>query len=227
MKLFGKELNLVILDVDGVILDIVACFERNFEAAALRLGLPLEPFREHIEALRNGEIRGYASLLEGVQGIWPGLTEHEAAYFSRVFREEEKKSPYPPIHGSVQTINWLRRHGIQVALCTTNDEDSLFHRFYSAGVNMLSFAAWSTFESGHPKPDPRALDPIFHKLEVPREEAVYVGDWFPDLDAARGAGVRFIAVLSGGVPHHAFIREGVPDSHIIERLAYLPQLLTL
>jgi phosphoglycolate phosphatase-like HAD superfamily hydrolase len=87
------------------------------------------------------------------------------------------------------------------------------------------FAAASTWEGGHPKPDPKALDPIFAALPVPREHAVYVGDWYPDIDTARGGGVRCIAVLSGGIPRHAFRREGIPEDHILARLQDLLSLV--
>jgi phosphoglycolate phosphatase-like HAD superfamily hydrolase len=60
---------------------------------------------------------------------------------------------------------------------------------------------------------------------MPREQAVYVGDWYPDVDTARGGGVRFIAVLSGGIPRHAFLREGIPEDHIIARLQDLLRLI--
>jgi len=88
----------------------------------------------------------------------------------------------------------------------------------SGELHPEGFAAASTWESGHPKPDPKALDPIFTGIPVPREHAVYVGDWYLDVDTARGAGVRFIAVHSGGIPRHAFLREGIPEDHIIARL---------
>jgi hypothetical protein len=37
--------------------------------------------------------------------------------------------------------------------------------------------------------------------------------------------VRFIAVLSGGIPRHASLREGIPEDHIIARLQDLLSLV--
>jgi phosphoglycolate phosphatase-like HAD superfamily hydrolase len=62
-------------------------------------------------------------------------------------------------------------------------------------------------------------------LPVPRHHAVYVGDWYPDVDTARGGGVRFMAVLSGGIPRHTFLREGIPEDHILDRLHDLLRLV--
>ena len=76
------------------------------------------------------------------------------------------------------------------------------------------------------KPDPAILLPIFQAIPVSLEEACYIGDWYADIEVAHAAKIRFIAVLSGEVPRHAFVREGVPEDHIIPRLADLKTLVT-
>ena len=225
MQLFGKPLELVILDVDGTILDLWAYFRRNLVTAAQRLSLPIEPIDEYLTNVRLGTIHGEAALSDGVRKSWPWLTLEQAHQYSAYFREEERQTPYPPIPGAIEAIQWLRAQEIPVALCTTNDVKTLEHRLHAAGIDPSWFASASTGEYEYRKPHPRAFDPIFEKLKVSRETAVYVGDWYPDIEAARGAGITFVAVLSGGVPRHAFVREGVPEDHIIERLSVLPSLV--
>jgi hypothetical protein len=39
--------------------------------------------------------------------------------------------------------------------------------------------------------------------------------------------VRFIAVLWGGIPRHAFLREGIPEDHIMARLQDLLRLVQM
>lgn len=227
MKFLGKLLEALICDVDGVILDLRRYFKQNFVNAAIQCGLPPDPFIEYLTLLDAGAIRGHASLSRLIREFWPGLDAAKAAEFRECFRNEERINPYPPIAGSIETIHWFRERGIPVAICTTNDRKTLKHRFEAAGIDLEWFAAISTWDDGHPKPDPRALDPIFAKVRVKRKHTVYVGDWYPDLEAARGAGVRFVAVLSGGIPRWAFLREGVPNSHILNRLADLPKIIEL
>ncbi len=225
MKLFGKPIECVILDVDGTILDLWACFRQNLVTAAERLSLPIKPIDEYLVSVRLGTVRGEASLSDGVRKFWPWLSLEQAHQYSAYFREAERRAPYPPVAGAVEAIHWLRKH-VPVALCTTNELPTNDHRLRAAGINPAWFAAASTGEYAHRKPDPRAFDPIFKRLGVSRETAIYVGDWYPDMVVARDAGVRFLAVLSGGIPRHTFIHEGVPDDHIIERLADLPKLIT-
>ena len=227
MKLFKKIVKLLILDVDGVILDLVKYFKQNFSAAVIKCDLPLEPFTEYLELLWAGRTRGHSGLNHGIREFWPWITPEKAAKFRECFRNEEWINPYPPIEGSIETIHWFRERGIPVAVCTTNDRETLHHRFEAAKIDPSWFAAMSTWESGHPKPDPRALDPIFSIVRVPPKHAVYIGDWYPDLEAARGAGVRFVAVLSGGIPKWAFLREGVPKHNILNQLSDLPKLIEL
>ncbi len=226
MKLFGNPLELVILDVDGVILDLMACFQKNLEAAASQADLPIAPIKDYFTAVAAGMRHHHAGFTQAVRDWWPGLDDGAVRRVEQYFRAEERRNPYPPVAGATEAIVWLRARLIPVALCTTNNQETLTHRLKAAGINPGWFATASTWESIHPKPDPRALDPIFGSMTVPRSHSVYVGDWYPDLEVARGAGVRFIAVLSGGIPRHAFIREGVPGDHIIERLADLPKLIT-
>ena len=225
MRLFGKPLQLVILDVDGTILDLWACFRHNLVTAAERLSLPIEPIDEYLTNVRLGTVRGEAALSDAVRKFWSWLTLTQAHEYSVCFREEEQRTPYPPVTGAIEAIRWLRQKDIPIALCTTNDAPTLEHRLNAAGINPLWFATASTGEYQYRKPDPRAFDPIFEKLHVAREAAVYVGDWYPDVEASRGADISFVAVLSGGIPRHAFVREGVPDDHIIERLADLPKII--
>lgn len=225
MRLFGRPLRLVISDVDGVILDLVASFKKNLTAAAQQLGLPPEPIEQYLADVAAGSKRGYASLSEGIREFWPHLSKLASDEYVVCFRKIEYESPYPPIAGSVETIRWFCDRGVPVALCTTNDIPVLKRRMEAVGLPLSTFAALSTWESGTPKPDPRALDPIFAAIPVKREDAVFAGDWYPDLKTARGGGVRFVAVLSGGIPKSAFLEEGVPENHIISRLSDIRYLV--
>lgn len=225
MQLFGKPLELAILDVDGVIVDVTECLRDSMTIAAERLALPVTPIHDHFDASWDGD-PWWGGFQDRIHMIWPHLDADGVLAYAWRFQEVRREKPWPAIEGSIETIHWLRSRGLPVALCTTNDLPTLEHQLSAVGIEPSWFAALSTWESGHPKPDPLALKPIFDAVAVSREESVYVGDWWPDLRAARGARVRFIATLSGGVPRAAFLREGVPEDHILERLADLPKLIT-
>ena len=225
MKAFGKELKLLICDVDGVLLDLMACFPKNFCDAAREFGVSDEPIKQYLRDVGLGLTQGYASLSKCISTLYPRLSEIEVQKFKKIFHKKDEKNPYPPVSGSRILIRKISE-SIPVALCTTKGFLDLKNHLEYAKFKMNWFSYISSWETGHPKPNPRALTIITDSLKIPKENALFVGDWYPDLVVARGGGVRFIAVLSGGIPRHAFVREGVPDDHIIERLVDLPKLIT-
>ena len=162
MQLFGHPLKLVILDVDGVILDLMAGFAPHLEAAAGQLHLPIEPIRAYLAAVHYGARQSYANLPEAIQAWWPSLSPCDRRHFVEYFRTIERVHPYPPVEGSLETIHWFRRQQIPVALCTTNDRQTLTYRLHSAGMDPGWFAAASTWESGPPQARPQSPRPHLH-----------------------------------------------------------------
>lgn len=225
MKLFGNPARLFIFDVDGTLLDLLACFQKNLEQATQKMMLETWPIGKYLEGVFAGQIKGEPNFSKLIKKLWYRLKEKEIAIFERHFREEESSNPYPALDGSREIIRWLLKQQVFCALCTNNPLNILIERLLAADFNPMWFAAISTLDCGFAKPDPRMFEPIFQAVPVPKREAVYVGDWYADFEAARAANIEFIAVLSGGIPRHAFLREGVPEDHIIERVSDLQYLM--
>jgi phosphoglycolate phosphatase len=58
------------------------------------------------------------------------------------------------------------------------------------------------------KPDPEGLFLAIKKLGVEKEQVWYVGDSLVDAKAAKQAGIKFVAMLSGTVSKEIFEAEG-------------------
>lgn len=227
MKLFGKPLELVILDYDGVVLDLMARYWDILASVATEKGYPLEPIEQYRLGHYNGTRRGSPRFRVVVQELWPHLSDEAAMAYYWAFRAEEERIGYPPVLGSIGAVRRLKERGLSVAVCSMNDERAMTWKLKMAELDVGSFDSVVTRErAGCDKPDPRILDPIFSDVPVPRSSAVYIGDWYADIELCRAASVPFIAVLSGGVPRHTFVEERVPKDHILERLADLPKLIT-
>lgn len=227
MKLFGKLLELVILDFDGVVLDLMARYWEILEIVAQAHRLNPDSIQQYREGHYNGTRRGSPRIRGTVQELWPHLGDEAATACYLAFRAEEERTGYPPVPGSIETIRWLKERGVSVALCSMNDQRAMGWKLKMAELDVSSFDSVVTRErAGCDKPDPRIIDPIFSDVPVPKAKSVYVGDWYADIELCRAARVPFLAVLSGGIPRHAFIREGVPEDHIIGSLADLPKLIT-
>ncbi len=73
------------------------------------------------------------------------------------------------------------------------------------------------------KPHPAPLKLALARLRIQPQECVYVGDSPEDIEMARRAGVRAVAVL-GPFPNHARLRAAQADA-LLESLAELPDIL--
>ena len=219
MQILGMLVDLVILDVDGVILDVLKVLRQNLEAAASCLGMPLAPIAASLEQIAQGKMRIKGNAHDSTRMLWPELDEEQVNRYVDCFYRIERTRTYDPIEGSLEMISFFRMHRVHVALATNNPKDVLESRFVTAGIDPAWFVAVVTRDNTYYKPHPRTFDPIFEAVSISREHALYVGDLQSDWDTARGAGVSFCAVLTGGVPRHAFIEEGIPDTHIFGRLS--------
>jgi phosphoglycolate phosphatase len=78
--------------------------------------------------------------------------------------------------------------------------------------------------AGRPKPDPAMLLEGLTRLGVAKDESVYVGDMWIDVDAARAAGMPVWLVLGGAAGGKSATAAG-PDK-VLSGFAELRELLT-
>ncbi|MEK7074661.1 MAG: HAD family hydrolase [Patescibacteria group bacterium] len=218
MYFLGFPIEMVILDVDGVILDILGGLRKNLEETASHFKLALEPIAKNIKEITEGKARIKGNARDSVRDIWPHLIVTEITEFVSYFYEVERRCPYALIDGALGAIMSLRTYGIPLALATNNPMKSLRWRLEAVGIDPSWFAVIVTKDGKYFKPHPQTFDYIFERIGVARERTLYVGDLQIDWDMARGASVHFCAVLSGGIPREAFIAEGVPPKHIFNRI---------
>ncbi|MBI2046347.1 MAG: HAD family hydrolase [Parcubacteria group bacterium] len=216
-----KHIKLIICDWDGVITVLGELFRRNLERAACECELSLAPVREVIDGIWAGEIEGEHTLRGNIRKMWPAISEQHIKKYIRALEVAEKEHPYPRIPGSASALKKLKKKEIRLALCTANSRHLLDARFESVAFCSELFDVISTpdnFSAGVGKPHPYALEYILKKTGFKKEQALFVGDWTPDLLAARAAGVLFIGVRSGGMSEDALISKGVPKEHIFKNL---------
>lgn len=76
------------------------------------------------------------------------------------------------------------------------------------------------------KPDPRAFDTLLSDHILKPSECVYVGDSLTDAEAAKGAGMHFVACLEAGIRTRADFSIHPVDA-FIDRFADLPATVAL
>ncbi|WP_343713506.1 HAD-IA family hydrolase [Inquilinus sp.] len=185
----------VVFDLDGTLVDSVADVADALAAVMREAG---------IHPLSEAEVRGLMG--HGAPGLLRGALRlrqcdlGEAEWMTRRFLDRYAAAPavrsaaYP---GAVDAMAALAAAGIPVGICTNKAACTA-----RAVLRALGFAphlgAVVGGDSGHGmKPDPAPLLACIAALGAVPEETVYLGDHRVDIDTARAAGVRVLAVPFG------------------------------
>jgi HAD superfamily hydrolase (TIGR01509 family) len=187
----------VLFDLDGTLVNTWALYLECY----LRT---LEPYlgrRLSLEELRtlhpSSEMRALDRVVpaDEVAQAHATLLQHYRALHSELFA-----GVYP---GVVAMLDALRAKGLTLGIVTGKSRGAWNITHPQSGLG--DFAVFvGDDDVTEAKPSPEGLRLALRRLDVPAEEALYVGDSIPDATAARDAGVRFAAALwakrSGDVP---------------------------
>ena len=215
VMLHKRVIRLGVFDLDGVLLDFIKMFPKYCEVAAERAGFPVEPLRQHFSEIFSGIRDPAGDAMSGARRVWPTHSDEAHRRYVAYMREEERRSSYPLIPGSIALLEWLRGQDVLLALCTNNDVHTLAHRLETSGL-LGWFSAMNTTDHEYYKPHPRALLRMVEEMGLSPAETFYVGDQPTDVLTAQAADIPFFAVRSGGVPQATFVRHGVPVERILE-----------
>jgi phosphoglycolate phosphatase len=200
----------VIFDFDGTLVDTIGSIWTEYQRVIKKLSLkPIthRDFTRHVGRAWDDIILTF----------WPDLDPKEFTKHYRISAEQVKL--FPGVDNALEimskdhtlAIMTSRGHTINRHLLTAGLNKRLFARIYNR--EMLNFN----------KPDPRALLQVCIELKLKPSNTIYVGDSIIDAQCALGAGVGFVAVLSGGAYQEDFKEIGI--SQIIPSVADLPSIL--
>jgi HAD superfamily hydrolase (TIGR01509 family) len=198
-------IRLAIFDCDGVLFDSEPA-NLAFYREVLRLA-DAPPMPESVEAAYHS--LASAQLFEKIFGDQPEFL----AKVKEIARATDYKSFFPlmqPKPRLRETLEELRR-GRSTAMATNRGQTThgvLAH----FGLGDLFDLAVGVLDVARPKPAPDMLLLCLERLGVAAGEAVYVGDQPTDLEAAEGAGIRFVGMgpMCGRVPLSAQRFEQIP-----------------
>ncbi|MCL4524559.1 MAG: HAD-IA family hydrolase, partial [Acidobacteria bacterium] len=110
-----------------------------------------------------------------------------------------------------------------LALVTSGNRARVRGQLRKFGFSKKFRAAVFAEDARHKKPHPAALKLALARLRLRAQGCVYVGDSPEDMEMARRAGVRAVAVL-GPFPNHERLRKADVDA-LLESLGELPGTL--
>ncbi len=211
-ELFGGELpRLVMFDLDGTLVDSVPDLAAAIDRMLLLMGRSAAGVERVRDWVGNGaRVLVRRALADDLEHS--GVAEEDAAQGLELFYQHyadshSQTTAYP---GVFDTLKWLKRHRVEMALITNKPE-----RFVGPLLDEMQLGRFFRWIIGgdtlaQQKPDPAALFHVLHLAGIAPQQALFVGDSRNDVLAARAAGVACIG-MSYGYNHGRPIAEENPD----------------
>jgi HAD superfamily hydrolase (TIGR01509 family) len=184
----------VIFDVDGTLVASNEAHARSWVDALLEAGFDV-PFEIVWPMIGMGGDKVLPSLagIESESEAGKRLSELRWEIFVRDHLPHLRPTP-----GARNLVSRLKRDGLDVAIASSAGGAELETLLEAAEVADLFHAKTSSSDADESKPDPDIVQAAIRKIGRDPDELVMIGDTPYDVEAAIGAHVRIIAVLSGG-----------------------------
>lgn len=189
----------VILDVDGTLIDSNDAHASAYVDAARELGREMS-----LEKTRRAIGMGDDKLLPRVAGIAEDSDEGERLTRRKKEIFNERYLPrLQPTPGARALLLHLRDDAVKLVVASSASDDELGPLLERAGVHDLIQGTTSSDDAEESKPDPDIVEAAVRDSGVPADRTVMLGDTPYDVEAATRAGIRIIALRSGGWDDHA------------------------
>jgi HAD superfamily hydrolase (TIGR01509 family) len=192
--------KVVVLDVDGTLMDTnylhTEAWARAFEEAGHRV----PRVKLHREIGKGAEllIRNFVD---------DDVVVDEIQNLHSEFYEGFQKFGHP-LPGAKELISSLKERGYEVWFVTSAKDEELEHHMQELEAEDRIDGVVNSSAVDNPKPAPDIFEEALRRAGATAEETVAVGDALWDVEAAREAGIRTVAVLSGG----AFDKEDLEEA---------------
>jgi phosphoglycolate phosphatase len=219
-----KQPRMILIDVDGTLVDSVPALAFCVDAMMARLGRPARGKSEVRNWVGNGGERLVRRALTGTLDGEPDEADYERAYpiFLELYRENtsERSHLYPGIR---EGLDYLKASGYPLGCVTNKAAQFTEPLLEDLGVRGYFEIVVSGDTLPRKKPDPMPLLHAAAHFGVEPADALMVGDSVSDVNAARAAGFAIVC-MSYGYNHGRDIREAQPDA-VLDSLIQIKGLL--
>jgi HAD superfamily hydrolase (TIGR01509 family) len=208
----NKTLRGVLFDWDGTLIDSYGADSSAYLAMFREVGIPwgLEELAQHYSP---NWYRVYRAA-KVPRARWDDA--------DRAWHRQYAKHSPRLMAGARQVLNRLGRLH-HLGLVTSGDRDRVMRQLRAFRLTRMFEARVCSGDTPQRKPHPAPLRLALKQLRLQPSACVYVGDSPEDLEMAKGAGVRAIAVL-GPFPTEKRLRAARPD-YLLESIRELPDVL--
>jgi HAD superfamily hydrolase (TIGR01509 family) len=191
--------KVVVLDVDGTLMDTnylhTEAWARAFEEAGYRV--PREKLHKQVGKGAELLIHEFVDDDDAVEEIQNLHTEFYAGF---------QKFGHP-LPGAKELISSLKDRGYEVWFVTSAKDEELEHHMQELEAEDNIAGVVNSSSVDNPKPAPDIFEEALRRAGVTADETVALGDARWDVEAAKAAGIRTVAVLSGGAFHTQDLEE--------------------
>jgi HAD superfamily hydrolase (TIGR01509 family) len=196
--------RVVVLDVDGTLMDTnylhVEAWARAFEEVGHRV--PRAELHKQVGKGANLLIAEFVDDEETAQRV----DELHSEFYSEL---QEYGHPLP---GAKELIPSLTDRGYEVWFVTSAKDEELEHHMAELEAEGSISGVVNSSAVENPKPAPDIFELALEKAGASPDETVAVGDAVWDIEAANEAGIRTVAVLTGG----AFSEQELEEAGAVE-----------
>ena len=214
-----KEIKAVILDFDGTLLDSYSYGFKHLGWIAERYGFSLTAdIRQKML-----ETWGHTGI-EFLQSLF-GIDEAVARRMYLDWEALDTEDPIPLVSGAMTTLQWFREQTYTACVLTSRHRKTVMSILARERLHDYFARITAREDSNFTKPDRRAFIGILQTLarqKVCREECLFVGDTFIDIEAGRNVGINTVVVETGPYRHEHHKTHPVPEDHVIPSIANLP-----
>jgi HAD superfamily hydrolase (TIGR01509 family) len=192
--------KVVVLDVDGTLMDTNYLHTEAWARAFEEVGHRVPRARLHKQIGKG------SNLLIG-EFVEDEETEEKIdELHSELYAELQEYGH--PLPGAKELISTLRERGYEVWFVTSAKDEELEHHIDELEAEGRISGVVNSSAVENPKPAPDIFELALQRAGASPDETVAVGDAVWDVEAADAAGIRTVAVLTGG----AFSRQELEES---------------
>jgi len=186
----NQNVNGVIFDLDGTLIDSYQAIYLAFKDVYENLGLPPLPYEVTRKVVGRGLNQTFQELL-GENQVPRALTLFRKKY-QEVFRTHTHL--LPDVREVLETL-----HGRDVQMAVATNKFGCFSRaiFKHLGMEKYFAVIVGDGDVSENKPNPEMIYYALGKMAVEKDDTVFVGDSVIDIQTAKNAGLRVFAVPTG------------------------------
>ena len=194
----NKNIKLILLDLDGVIIDSKKNMQMSWNKVrkVFKLKVPFNSYFKHIGL-------PFETILKRLL-IKKNLNKISKTYQNESIRHFNKIKLYP---GVAKTLKDLIKRKIKLGIVTSKDKDRTLKLIKKFKINIKLIVSPSKGLRGKPYPD--QLLKAMKMLKTNSSNTIYVGDMLVDYRAAKNSGINFIHSKYGYGKKYSFYKYSI------------------